>query len=586
MKKYFYTFIFLTTLFLGSNAFANCSLTAVPIAQTDRTTISVKGCPDLSQGPLPTSTNPNAAYRVIFTTKLLSQFSVSDITYGNNALYKISNPLPKTDFDVVLDTKIGSSPLVYLYVYKFPDLTSIDLQNAGKPFLQNIKYDSLIPVEFRSLTIGVADANGNALATGGLNLPNGITGYEFAIQATTDKTQYDAAYKGAVPIFPATNCLHSDGSFSCILPGIFANPGSIYYLRQAYKLNNGPWVYDDPKNITQANSVFGNNIKAQAKDLEENAYGLLSSVKGTSINDLTPTIIVADPGSLSCTLAKKINANAICSFSDLLNTIIKYAIGIAVVILVISIMSDGFKYMLTDVAGVKASVKGTLMDKGIGLLIALSAYVVLNTINPTLVSNTIGIDQLLITKQDSDTNAPTKFTASGSLPNGVFCLKSGKSSNINKIAMSWQGKITYDIDLSNSCGSGNSICKGKDPSVQSDGTSHLDCSGFVTTVLDCAGYKAGTDFINGGTDSIFNGGETTYSSRITNTAINGKTLNPGDIVGWKAVGKGFGHVLIYIGNGQLAESHGGGGHPVAGGFGTRTVESYKDKITYIKRIGS
>ena len=477
MKKYLYTFIFLTTLFLGSNVFATggCSLVAErnPVTKKIMFSLSTNTCANVP-------TKAPAGYRLVLSDKkFFTEIPKSDNPYSNyhdkNGYTFIWNDdganhvaysyivadapdiLSVSDdkhYDTLPSTlshyysghgvfKTDTVVFKYASLLRYSDTTSSNkwlglsaetvkmlpatLNSAGG-FSVSIDESSISPlinipitdvagvsaptIPFRELTIGVADANGNALATGGINPPNGINGYKYYIQYTKDKTDYTTGK--AVNLIEGTSHLRSDGSYSNLID-IFKDPGSVYYVRQAYDDSSGKREYDSDANITQANAVFGNNIKAQAKDLEENAYGLLSSVKGNSINDLTPTIVVADPGSLSCTLAKKISANAICSFSDLLNTFIKYAIGISVVILVISIMMDGFRYMLTDVAGVKASVKGTLMDKGIGLLIALSAYVILNTINPTLLSNTVGMDQVTISMHyNVDSNDYSHGTHGGS----------------------------------------------------------------------------------------------------------------------------------------------------------------------------
>jgi cell wall-associated NlpC family hydrolase len=74
----------------------------------------------------------------------------------------------------------------------------------------------------------------------------------------------------------------------------------------------------------------------------------------------------------------------------------------------------------------------------------------------------------------------------------------------------------------------------------------------------------------------------------TNT-INGVVLKPGDLLGWPAVGGKSGHVLIYVGNGNLAEVHG----PTYPGRGTKNqatrisplkTYSYLNLFTNIKRL--
>jgi hypothetical protein len=62
-------------------------------------------------------------------------------------------------------------------------------------------------------------------------------------------------------------------------------------------------------------------------------------------------------------------------------------------------MIEGFKYMTTDIPGIKISAKTSITDMAIGLLIALGSWVILNTINPTLVNNTLNIQGVYIDKE-------------------------------------------------------------------------------------------------------------------------------------------------------------------------------------------
>ncbi len=115
-----------------------------------------------------------------------------------------------------------------------------------------------------------------------------------------------------------------------------------------------------------------------------------------------------------------------------------------------------------------------------------------------------------------------------------------------------------------------------------ENTIKLDCSGFVNYVLRCADINA----ISGGTASIFSNAEKVIQTSIQGTKINNKELNIGDLVGWRAGenGEKFGHVMIYIGNGQLqlADSH--GTKVIGGALGTFPISKYQPRIKYVKRI--
>lgn len=78
--------------------------------------------------------------------------------------------------------------------------------------------------------------------------------------------------------------------------------------------------------------------------------------------------------------------------SLLFKTLIGLAGGIAVLIIVVS----GLQYILSEVPGIKSSSKGRITEALIGLILALSAWLILNTINPDLINF-----KLDLTKQET-----------------------------------------------------------------------------------------------------------------------------------------------------------------------------------------
>src|SRR3989344_4846812 len=75
-----------------------------------------------------------------------------------------------------------------------------------------------------------------------------------------------------------------------------------------------------------------------------------------------------------------------CPFGNYLNIIIKLVIGIAAVLAMVMIVMGGIEYMTSDLISSKEAGKDTIRNAILGLLIALSAYLILNTINPQLLS--------------------------------------------------------------------------------------------------------------------------------------------------------------------------------------------------------
>lgn len=81
------------------------------------------------------------------------------------------------------------------------------------------------------------------------------------------------------------------------------------------------------------------------------------------------------------------------SFSAYLQQIIDIAIGLTGAIAVIMLIIGGLEYILSSVnEAAKSDAKSRITNAILGLLIALSGYVILNTINPDLLS--LGFPQL------------------------------------------------------------------------------------------------------------------------------------------------------------------------------------------------
>lgn len=85
-------------------------------------------------------------------------------------------------------------------------------------------------------------------------------------------------------------------------------------------------------------------------------------------------------------------------FGTYLNLIIKMFIGICAVLSVVMIVMGGLEYMTSELAHTKESGKQRITHAIFGLLIALGAYALLNTINPDLLENKLDIPAAKITK--------------------------------------------------------------------------------------------------------------------------------------------------------------------------------------------
>ena len=130
-----------------------------------------------------------------------------------------------------------------------------------------------------------------------------------------------------------------------------------------------------------------------------------------------------------------------CAFVDYLNIIIKLLIGIGAVLAMVMIVMGGMEYMTSELISSKESGKDKIKNAMLGLVLALSAYLILNTLNPNLLN--LCLDQQLpnanitISPDDTstgsmtgpglciDTNAPDPNTATGTniTPNSIITSK-------------------------------------------------------------------------------------------------------------------------------------------------------------------
>lgn len=341
--------------------------------------------------------------------------------------------------------------------------------------------------------------------------------------------------------------------------------------------------------VKGVNTTKGYIIPETGKEAEDflnkNSYRLLAPIPGMTM--------LLDPE--LCKLEQEKNPGEICDINALLNFILQLAIGAAAVVLVVRIIIDGYGYMITDVPFIKAKLKGRFLEAMIGLVIALSSYLILNTVSPKLVSNDIKIGVANFDVEsfgDIDANfvPPAGGGASfnkSSFPQGVICPGSGGRSSIRNIAESWQNKATYSQPKRGLSAPNN--------------TFYLDCSSYVATVLECAGIKPPIKATGISTYGIFlqmAGAEKVSPSDFTKSGnkvlVKGRELLPGDLVGWRGVnssGGTMGHVVIYVGEGMFRESQVGGNNVGNSVQGEKTLEYELKQMSgknvtqgYIRRI--
>jgi hypothetical protein len=334
-----------------------------------------------------------------------------------------------------------------------------------------------------------------------------------------------------------STCINKNGEYAWYLTNL--SPSTVYYFQQTITVKGNKVPIRDT--INHFNSSVGTTISpgsaAEKADLNKRSYTLLTPFPNFSV--------LPDPDLCAEQRAQGLNPK-FCDMNDVINYALKLLIGLSAVVLVFRLMFEGYTYMVSDVPFLKANAKGAFYTALGGLLLALTSYIILNTINPKLVDGTINVNQLAIGVEivgDGNTTF-TPGTKTKGLPTPVYCPGSGGRGQLSKIATSFQNNVVYNQTLRNS--------------LQTNGKIALDCSSYVAQVLSCAGYNiSGVSTGNTNTGTIFGSAKAEKITSITSAngvvTVNNKALEVGDLLGWTG---SKGHVVMYIGSGQIVEVHG------------------------------
>lgn len=141
------------------------------------------------------------------------------------------------------------------------------------------------------------------------------------------------------------------------------------------------------------------------------------SVNDANINQSTDTTY--DPlaplpglGKFDTKLDPKTNP---CPFGNYLNIIIKVIIGFSAVLAMVMIVVGGIEYLTSELVSGKEAGRETITNAILGLLIALGAYLILNTINPKLLSACLNnLPEATITILPFDENVNSYITKTDS----------------------------------------------------------------------------------------------------------------------------------------------------------------------------
>lgn len=341
--------------------------------------------------------------------------------------------------------------------------------------------------------------------------------------------------------------------------------------------------------------------------LTQGALGASGSSAGETVTEVVaqeyysaPTLGVEIPG---LTLSDAYNDGdtvQVNYLAEYVNGVYNWLISAAALIAVIMMMIGGMQYVLArGDSGKIGEATDRIKHALIGITLLIGAYTIAYTIDPNTTSfSTLDITHIDYSAYDLPqpdmpgevdlSSAAAVATSQGILPGDMKC----QGATVEEIALSSVGKVTYRYGA-----------KGTNPPYSAEkkvdssgvpystycpsGTVCYDCSGFANYIAKCAGLTAAGE--TGGTSEIFStskGAQVISSIDLSSNSVNGVALVPGDMVG--APGD---HVMIYIGNGQIADSHAGkrlpgdaiGVYPLSD-FGTNIMKKSSTRPSlYVRR---
>jgi hypothetical protein len=154
--------------------------------------------------------------------------------------------------------------------------------------------------------------------------------------------------------------------------------------------------------------------------VQRTAFTTAASGAGYDLSAGGETPICTDGSDGYCLLAP-IGGITVIKDADLENyfgTIYKILIAAAGVLALLMIFWGGVQYMTVDSLLDKSLGKARIQNAVFGLIIALSSYAILNTVNPKLLNFTFGVDKLEISFSPEDIDAAIPQSLG---PDGKFC---------------------------------------------------------------------------------------------------------------------------------------------------------------------
>lgn len=310
---------------------------------------------------------------------------------------------------------------------------------------------------------------------------------------------------------------------------------------------------------------------------------------------IVPVLNVQIPGFSGFTQPTKIGDTTNVNFlAEYINAIFSWALAAGALVAVVMMMLGGLQYVMSRGKSTYIEKAKTRITNAItGLVLLLAAYEIAFIIDPnTTVLRSLNVRTVNFVElvQDSG-DAP----GSGATPDattvseGILC---DESESLYSIATSTLGRVTYRFGGKFGQTPPYAFETRKDPSGRAyssfcpEGQLCLDCSGYEDFLRKCAGLPDGGE--SGGTAGIFKTNSVAITS-FTDSTYNNTAFTPGDLIGFPTVGEKIGHVVLYIGNGKIAEAHGGSSGRKEGGAAkissaSEFIQSLKDdgRTVYVR----
>ncbi|KKR79730.1 MAG: hypothetical protein UU24_C0003G0020 [Candidatus Nomurabacteria bacterium GW2011_GWA2_40_9] len=149
------------------------------------------------------------------------------------------------------------------------------------------------------------------------------------------------------------------------------------------------WKSHPPQLLSEGTPTFPYQVECEIAQGAKEAEGfdivspcslqLAGGAEASVSTDTTYTFLEKLPG-----FDDTFDSTKKCSFVDYLNIMIKLLIGIGAVLAMVMIVMGGMEYMTSELISSKEAGKDRIKNAMLGLVIALSAYLILNTLNPNL----------------------------------------------------------------------------------------------------------------------------------------------------------------------------------------------------------